>query len=268
MKIISANFKLMGAPDRDQQYAHKTLREINKMLQVFPDSDFVPIAKRLKIEVEENLALGDLGVGQFYVEKANYAGARGRFQEIVKEYHSFSGLDDVYFRLAGILEKSNNPDEAAIYYSKIAVGYPFSKFFEEAKNRLKLLGKTVPSVDTQLAALNQSRIKRDDGFSPLKPFIEFGKALGFVGSTDQYAEAKKTIAAEKIKSAEAVAAKGAEGSPTADDIQIETVLRKDASGVTRDTTKLGTSSVASTQSSADKKKNSDKKKKKKIKRDL
>ena len=81
MKIISANFKLMGAPDRDQTYAYKTLQEIKKLIQMFPDSDFVPIAKQLKIAVEENLALGDLGVGQYYAEKGSYAGARGAFRK-------------------------------------------------------------------------------------------------------------------------------------------------------------------------------------------
>ena len=177
-------------------------------------------------------------------------------------------MDDVYFRLAGIMEKSNNPDEAAIYYAKIATGYPFSKFFEEAKNHLKLLGKPVPSVDTQLAALNKSRIKPAEGFLPLKPFIEFGKALGFVGSPDQYAVAKKTIEAEKIKTAEAIAAKTAGGSQPADDIQIETILRKDASGVTRETTKVGASSAAAPQSSVDKKKDTGKSRKKKVKKGL
>jgi outer membrane protein assembly factor BamD len=264
MKTISAYMKLMRSPDRDQQYSKKALEAIKKLIQQFPDSDYVPIAKQFKAEVEENLALGDLGVGQFYADRNNYAGARGRYQEIVDQYKEFSGLDDVYFRLASIDEKANNPDEAAAYYGKIVRGYPFSKLYEDAKARLNLLGKPVPPVDTELAALNQSRIKQGEGFSPLKPFIDFGKALGFVAPPDRYEVAKKAVEAERTKSAEAAAQTG-EGGQTTDDILIQTTIRKNASGETQDSTILG-ANPANAPANTDKKKDTGKNKKKNAKK--
>lgn len=233
MKIIALRMKMMNAPDRDQKNSYRAQEEIRRFLTQFPDSDYAPIARQYLLDVQETLARGDLGVGRFYEERGNLAGARGRYNEIVEKYPTFSMMDEVLMHQASVMEKSNNPDEAAIYYGKIVSGWPFSKYADQAKSRLNSLGKPIPEVDTQLAAENKARVKPDEGFSPLKPFIDFGKALGFVAPPDVYAEAVKTVEEEKARTAQAKA--GAAGS----DIQIETTIRKSATGETEETTVLG-----------------------------
>ena len=256
MKVIALNMKLMRSPDRDQQYSYKALQEIKRFLQQFPDSDYVPIAKQFKTEVEETLAQSDLMVGQFYASRGSYAGAKGRFQEIVDEFKDFSALDEVYFLLANSWEKSNNPDQAAIYYQKIVAGYPFSKVYEDAKARLTALGKPAPPVDEQLATANHARIKPEEGFSPLKPIIDFAKALGFDGPPDRYEVAKKAVEAEKSKNAVETTAAGQtkEGSQATEDIQIQTTLRKSASGETQEITILGPNPAPALQNNPEQKK--------------
>jgi outer membrane protein assembly factor BamD len=289
LKIISLNMKMMRAPDRDQQFTYKALRGINTFLQTYSDSDFVSIVKGLKSKVEENLALSDLGVGEQYAVRGNLKGAQGRYQNIVDEYKEFSALDEVYFRLGSIWEKvydaqkavKGNTEEmskaikeaaekaaadAALNYEKIVTGYPFSKHNEEARARLKTLGKSVPSVDTQLAALNQSRIKPEEGFSPMKPLIDFGKALGFVGSPDIYKEAHKTVDAEKIKNAQVAAAKAGEDNQPGDDIQIERTIVKNSEGETPKASSVGANPDESAQSGSDKKKVSNRYKRKNTKK--
>lgn len=265
MKIISVNMKMMRAPDRDQQNSYKGEQAIKKMLEQFPDSDYIPIAKQYLNEVQESLAQSDFGVGQFYADRGNYLGAKSRFRDIVDKYPNYSLMDDAYYRLAQALVKTQNPDEAAIYYGKIASGYPFSKHFDEAKDQLKNLGKPIPAVDTQLAALNESRLKPSEGFSPLKPFISFAEALGFKGPPDRYVYAKKVV--EQKKAEEAAAAQAgapAEGAKAGDDILIQTTLKQDSSGKIQENTVLGANSAqAGTDKSGDNKKNSSKKSKKK-----
>jgi len=238
MKIISANMKLMRSPDRDPQYSYKAEAAINKMLQTFADSDYVPIVRGLRRKLQENLATGDYNVGKFYAERNNWAGARSRFSEIIEKYPDFSMMDETYWDLAQTLKSSHNPDEAAIYLGRIATGYPFSKRFEQAKQELKDLGKPVPEVDQQLAAANQAKLKPEEGFSPLKPFISFAEALGFKGPPDQYEVAKRTVEERRAELA-AAAAKPGETTQTGDGILIETTLRKDASGRTETSTVLG-----------------------------
>ena len=260
MKTIAVNMKMMGAPDRDQHYAYKALQNIKSFIRQFPDSDFTPIVKKYKTDVEENIALGDLGVGKFYEERGNLAGARGRYKEIVDNYPDYSGMDEIWFRYASIMEKAKNPDEAAIYLGKIVSEYPFSKRSEEAKGKLTAMGKPLPGVNARLSAANLAKVKQPEGFSPLKPFIDFGKALGFVSPPDRYEDAKKMIEAEKVKVAEA-AAKNVQPEKVADDILIESEIRKSASGETKDSTVLRNNSGTASQSDADKKKEEKKNKK-------
>jgi outer membrane protein assembly factor BamD len=209
LKIISGNMRLMRSPDRDSTYSIKAEAAIKKFLEQFADSDFTPIVRQYQTEVEENLAQGDFGVGSFYYEKGNYIGAKSRFQEIVDQYRDFTGMDEALFRLADSLEKIKNPNEAAAYYAKIATGFPFSKRFEDAKDRLQKLGIPLPPVDTLLAAQNQAKLKPSEGFSPLKPFINFAEALGFKGPPDRYEYAKKAVETQKADAVAAAAASAA-----------------------------------------------------------
>jgi outer membrane assembly lipoprotein YfiO len=242
MKIISLNYKMMRSPDRDQQYARKTLQEIKIFEQRYADSDYLPIVRQLKVGVEDNLARGDYGVGQFYKQRQNPFGARLRFQEVIDQYKNFAEMDSVLFDQADLAQKSNNIEDAAKYYTKLAREYPFSKFYDETKMRLTALGKEIPAVDKALADANLARLKPDVGFSPLKPLIDFGKALGFVPLPDQYDKAKRSIDEEKAKAAKTGTGGSAEGS----DIQIETIIKKSASESGKETVEGGNSTNSPT----------------------
>ena len=237
MKVISLNMRMMRSPDRDKTYSYKAEGAIRKFMTDFPDSEYIPIARQYLREVQENLAVGDFGVGMFYTEKGNHIAAKSRFKEIEEKYKEFSMMDEALYRLAEALEKTENSDEAAIYYGRIVSGFPFSARNDLAKARLESMGKPVPEVDTQLAAQNQARVRQPEGFSPLKPFADFVEALGFRGPPDRYEYAKKTV--EEQRTAAAAAVKPGEGERTSDGILIETTLRKDATGKVEESTTLG-----------------------------
>jgi outer membrane assembly lipoprotein YfiO len=257
LKTISLNYKLIGTPDRDQQYARKSLQEIAIFEKRYPSSDFFPIVKQLKNLVEDNLAKGDYGIGKFYEERGNLSGAQGRYQEIVDQFKNYAGMDSVLFSLGEIYGKSNDPkllEQAAGYFESITKGFPFSKHYEESKSRLISLGKEIPPVDTVVAAANQSRVKPNVGFSPFKPLVDFGKALGFVAPPDQYEVAQKSIEAEKAKNAELAAAQtSTNGQEAGGDIQIATEIRKSISGDAKSATSAGSGSGNSAQGGAEKK---------------
>jgi beta-lactamase regulating signal transducer with metallopeptidase domain/outer membrane protein assembly factor BamD (BamD/ComL family) len=91
------NMKMMPShyPDRNPQYSIKTLEAIMRFLEANSDSDHAPIINRYKVDVEENLALGDLRVAQFYAGKGNYAGAIYRLKNIIDHYPDFTLIDEV-----------------------------------------------------------------------------------------------------------------------------------------------------------------------------
>jgi outer membrane assembly lipoprotein YfiO len=56
LKIISLNERMMKASDRNQESVYKTLKEIERFEKLFPESDYLPIVKKIKIRVQEILA--------------------------------------------------------------------------------------------------------------------------------------------------------------------------------------------------------------------
>ena len=232
----------------------------------YPDSDYAPIVKQYSSAGSGDSGASGFGVAKFYYDKRNYAGAMGRTREVMNKYPDVSIMDAVLALHASSLEKTNNPEEAAIYYGKIARELPFSKYADEAKARLNSLGKPIPPVDTLLAAANESRVKPSEGFSLYKPFVDFGKALGFAGPPDLVKEAKKAIEEEKIKTAEA-GSKNPEAGPNGSDIQIQKIIKKNAAGETTDAVISGTSADPPPQpNDQDKKKPASKLRKKNVKK--
>ncbi len=227
MKIIAIRMREMNAPDRDIQNARAAQVEINKFLQMFPQSDYVPVAKQYMDLVQENLALHSMLIGDFNVKIGALGGAITRYREITEQFPRFSKMDEAEYKLAEALEKVGNNDEAAKYLNAIAVGYPFSKHYEDAKAGLSKLGKAVPGVDAQLAAEHQSLLKAPEPFTPLKPLIDFAEAIGFKGQPDRYDQAQKIVAANKAQAAAAANAAAA-GKPG--DVLINATIEKSADG--------------------------------------
>jgi outer membrane assembly lipoprotein YfiO len=226
MKIISLNKQMMRSPDRDPQYARRTLEEIERFERRYPSHDYLPLVRQMKVEVEDNLARGDLGVGEYYLRRGNLLGAIGRLQYVTENYKNFEDMDRVMFRIGELLDRVQSPD-AADWYAKIAEGYPLSRYFEDAKKRLAEMGLEIPEVNEALAAANQANIRPSAGFSPFRPLIDFGKALGFIAPPDPYDVVRKAVEEEKAQAAKAAA--GA-GTGTGDDIQIDIEIRRNPSG--------------------------------------
>jgi tetratricopeptide (TPR) repeat protein len=203
------------------------------MLTQFPNSDYIPVVKGFLDEVQESLALSDYGVGDYYAQHGNPWGASSRFKEITEKYARFSKMDEVDFLLAQALLKMENTDEAAKYLARIAEGYPFSKYFDEAKAQLQQMGKPVPEVNPQLAAQNQALLKPPEPFSPLRPLIQFAEAIGFKGPADRFTQAQRVIAARKAEAeAAAAAANKPQTSTEGGEVLINATLKQNTNGQT------------------------------------
>ena len=235
LKIIAINMKQMRAPDRDTTHAVRAEAEIRRFLNEYPDSEFVPIVREYLNQVQENLALGHMGVAKFYAESTkNHAAAASRLREVSNKYKNFSGMDEIYHRLAQSLEETENSEEAAIYLTRLAKGFPFSPFFDEAKLKLEDMGKPVPEVDMLLAAKNEGLLPEEQGFSVLSPFVNFATAMGFKRGADPYENARKQVEVRRaLAEAELASAEGDAGAEGASgDVAIEAVLTKTKSGET------------------------------------
>ncbi|MGH9340086.1 MAG: outer membrane protein assembly factor BamD [Acidobacteriota bacterium] len=190
LKIAAINYRLMKPHDRDPTYGRKAEIEFQKFLDEYPDSEDVPTAREFLRQVQETLALGIHQVGNFYLERRqNYNASESRYKEVLEKYPRFSLQDANLYHLALSLERAGRIDEATVYYSRVAAEYPFSAYFEEAKDKLILLEKPVPAVNDQAAALHKANLPLEESFSILDPIT--GVLKIFTGPEDPYEVAKR-----------------------------------------------------------------------------
>lgn len=156
MKVAESEMRQMGLPDRDPTHALKAELRLKVLLQQYPQTKLRPDVEHRLREVQENLALHNLWIGNFYYKakyeqgKGGLKGAQRRYRDIVEKYPSFSFMDEVLFRLANTYQQEEEPDEAAKYYQQLLRNHPNSEFAEKSREQLGIIGVPVPDADPAL----------------------------------------------------------------------------------------------------------------------
>ncbi len=153
LKVAEAEMRQMGLPDREITPARKAEQRLKALLQQHPQTKLRPeVEQRLK-EVQENLAMHHLQIGNFYYKarfeqgKGGLKGAQSRFKEILEKYPNFSYMDEVLFRLATTYQHEEEPDEAAKFYQQLLREHPNSEYSEKAREQLEIIGLPIPEAD-------------------------------------------------------------------------------------------------------------------------
>ena len=206
MKIAAINVRLMKPHDRDPTYAQKAEVELKKFLEDHPDSELVPTAREFLREVQEILANGIQAIGNFYFGRKAFGASESRYKEILENYEAFSAMDQSLFKLGESLEKQGRIEEASVYYSRVAGEFPFSDYFEDAKDKLVLLERPVPQIDQAKVAVNESNRREEKGFSIMAPVRSVVEV--FAGREDPYDVARRRAEQRKLEEM------GGNGEPT------------------------------------------------------
>ena len=207
MKIAAINIRLMRAPDRDPTFARKAELELRKFLEIYPDSELAPTALEFMRDVQQTLATGMHSVGDFYYDKESFLASESRYKEILEKYPEYHQMDMALFRLGGSLENLGRVEEASVYYARLVAEYPFSTEADSAEEKLILLEKPVPIVDTLIASRNEANRKIEEGFSILAPIR--GVVGIFTGKEDIYEIAKRKAENRRILEQEKLSANDA-----------------------------------------------------------
>ena len=153
LKVAETEMRQMGLSDRDISHARKAEQRLKVMLQQCPTTRLRPEAELRLREVQDNLAMHNLGVARFYYDtrykhnKLGLKGAQDRLKEIVEKYPNFCLMDEVLFRWATTYQEEEEPDEAAKLYQRLVRDYPNSEFVEKAKEQLNIIGAAIPEPD-------------------------------------------------------------------------------------------------------------------------
>ncbi|MDQ3805173.1 MAG: outer membrane protein assembly factor BamD, partial [Acidobacteriota bacterium] len=155
LKMAEVEMRRMGLPDREMGPARKAEQRLKAFFQQFPKSSLRPDAEVKLREVQENLAMHNLFVGNHYYEKyqrqaaSNLKGAQSRYREIAEKYPNFSRMAEVLFRLGDTYVQEEEPDEAIKYFQRLVRNHPNSEYAEKAKEQLAAMGAQAPDPDPQ-----------------------------------------------------------------------------------------------------------------------
>ena len=158
MQVGMAHYHMMEKADRDKTQGEAAEDAFQAFLLKYPQSPLAPKAEQYLREVQEVLADGDYKVAYFYYRKFDYRASAARLVELTDRYPLYSQNDEALWMLGDIYGRakqvSKNEDDknhwgdlAAKCYAKIVRDYPLSKFAPDSKERLKAMGKPIPSAD-------------------------------------------------------------------------------------------------------------------------
>jgi outer membrane protein assembly factor BamD len=187
-KICKIHYQEMEKPDRDPNEALKAEQECRQVLIQFPNSKFAPETEQLLRNVQEVLATGEFGVGDFYHNKGAFASAANRLSGVVDQYPLFSRADEALW-LAGDSYAKMGPRFRNLEgdaYTRLVRDYPLSAYAEQAKAKLKDLEMPVPDADP--AAVARMRYEQDNKTTP----GVFHRATGFMRRGPETASAAKS----------------------------------------------------------------------------
>src|SRR6202451_4026586 len=99
LKVANIHYQEMEKPDRDYTHALRAEEEYRALIQEYPDSKLVPLARQRLREVQEVLAEREFEVGRFYYSRLAYPAAIARLKTLVDRYPLYSGADQALYLL-------------------------------------------------------------------------------------------------------------------------------------------------------------------------
>jgi outer membrane protein assembly factor BamD len=142
-KLGIAHFRQMRAPQRDQTETRETIKELDTLVERYPNSSLMPEAKAKLREARDRLSEADYLVGFFYFRQRWYPGAIDRFRSVLKQDAEYTGRDAVYFHLAESYLKIKRQAEALPYYERLVEEFEQSVYLVEARKRITELKATL-----------------------------------------------------------------------------------------------------------------------------
>ena len=164
LKIAESEMRRIGLPDREIANARRAEQKLKAFLQNYPNSPLRPLVELRLKEVQDNLGLHNLYIGNYYYtlsvtqKKGGLKGAQSRYREILDKYPNFSFMDEALYKLAVTYLLEEETDQAARYFQQIVSDYPNSEYIEKSKEQLQLIGAKIPEPNP----------KRNDVLTPEK----------------------------------------------------------------------------------------------------
>ncbi|HKF42545.1 MAG TPA: outer membrane protein assembly factor BamD [Thermoanaerobaculia bacterium] len=140
--------------DRDQTSTREALQQYQVLIQEYPNSTYVTVARERIRRLTDSLADHEFGVGYFYMRKGSPSAALQRWASLEQRFPEYSGKDKLFFYQAEALRRLRRDEEAARFYSRVIEEFPASQYAKTAKGRVPKLKVQPASASVDTSAKN------------------------------------------------------------------------------------------------------------------
>jgi outer membrane protein assembly factor BamD len=162
MMRAMTHIRQMQKADRDPSESLLAERELQVLIDGYPDSDLLDEAKDKLRGVQDVLAEHYLKIGNHYFAAGANGAAATRYLQVLREYPDFEGLPEALYRLGELFLTAANDGEAIVYYARLIREHPFSTFDERARERLGDLDQPIPDASEAALAAREMAPEEDE----------------------------------------------------------------------------------------------------------
>ncbi|MGK6312113.1 outer membrane protein assembly factor BamD [Neorhizobium sp. DT-125] len=125
---------------QDQRAAVRTIDAMNKVVNDYPDSEYVEDAQTKIRFARDQLAGKEMQIGRYYLERKEYLAAIRRFRNVVEQYSNTNQVEEALARLTEAYYAMGIVEEAQTAAAVLGRNYPDSQWYADSYKLLQTGG--------------------------------------------------------------------------------------------------------------------------------
>ncbi len=126
-----AHYEQITDVERDQEMTRLALRQLNILIDRFPDSDYARDAQFKRDLTLDHLAGKEMEVGRYYLTRGHYQAGITRFMNVIEEYQTTTHVPEALHRLVESYLALGIKQEAVRIAAILGHNYPGSQWYED-----------------------------------------------------------------------------------------------------------------------------------------
>ena len=134
------SYSQISSADKDQADTEKAEEAFNRLIMLFPDSEYAADARK-KVNLTEDYKAGqEMIIGRYYLNNGNYLSALNRFNVVLENYQTTVQIEEALYRQVEIYGILGLNKYAAGYYKILQNNYPDGVWTAKAAKVMEKIG--------------------------------------------------------------------------------------------------------------------------------
>jgi outer membrane protein assembly factor BamD len=130
-------WKQISSVTQDQKNSVKTIEAMQRVVNDFPDSEYVDDAQAKIRFARDQLAGKEMQVGRYYLERKEYLASIQRFRNVVEQYPNTNQIEEALARLVEAYYAMGVVQEAQTAAAVLGHNYPDSQWYADSYKLLQ-----------------------------------------------------------------------------------------------------------------------------------